>query len=117
MSPFFDRIFNTDMKEKEAGRIKIKDIPPETFQLMLDFIYTGSLFGDEQAKGRPSSDVLLIQLLNCAEKYGIDELKEQVENEICANLTMTNAMKFVDALNTHRADEAVVRKVLEFCNT
>ena len=110
----FDRMLSTAMAEKESGRVKIRDVAPQAVQLMLDFIYTGSLFRDEKTKNRVP-DELLVQLLNCAEKYGIEALKDQVGLEICANLTVMNAIMFVDAVKTYGADERVVGEVLEFC--
>ena len=110
-------MLNTDMKEKETGRIKINDVRPETVQLMLDFIYTGQLNFEKGTNNGSPLDELLVQLLNCAEKCGINYLKDQVGNEICENLTVMNTTKFVDTLNTLKAGDGIVGKVLEFSET
>ena len=114
MSPVFDRMLETDMSEKETGVIKIVDVTPETVQLMLDFIYTGKLFSKKDPKDKPS-DQVLIQLLDCAEKYGIDELKDQLGRKICEHLTVANAIPFFESLKLYKMDEKIGGKVLEFC--
>ena len=114
MSPVFDRMLETDMSEKETGVIKIQDVTPETVQLMLDFMYTGKLFAQKDTKDKPS-DQELIQLLDCAEKYGIDELKDQVGQKICENLTVMNAIQLFESLKIYKMDQKIGGKVLEFC--
>ena len=99
----FDPMLDTEMSEKETGRIKIKDFQPETIQRMLDFLYMGTLFAEQERKER-LSDQVLIQLLDCAKKYWIHELKDQVGHEICENVTVTNAIQFVDILKTYKGD-------------
>ena len=113
-SSVFDRMLDTEMSEKETGRIQIKDFQPEAVQRMLDFLYTGTLFAEQERKER-LPDQVLVQLLDCAEKYGIHELKDQVGHEICENVTVTNAIQFVDVLKMYKVDEALVSNVLAFC--
>ena len=110
MSPVFERMLETNMKEAASKRITIIDVESEAVERTVNFIYTGKLFSQAD---RPS-DNSIIQLLHCAEKYAIADMKKEVLNQMVCRLTVNNAIRFVDAMKTYNGDKASVAKVLEF---
>lgn len=99
------------MKEAVTRQIVIVDVQPDTIQRMMEYIYKGELFSEEE---KPT-DEALVQLLHCGEKYELANLKKQVLTEIVSRLSVHSALKFFKALKTYNADEATLAEVLEYC--
>ena len=96
-SPFFSKLFNSDMREKEEGVIRFEEISESILGVILKFIYTGSIKvnGENAMNLIMAADYLLLESLkviagrflekkmstdNCistfhfAEKYRCEEL-------------------------------------------
>ena len=109
----FSTMLDTDMKEAASGRIKVEDVHPETIGQMLDFIYKGEMFApDQEAK---VSDETIIELLHCADKYEIDELKKQFVKFMLDVMSPSNAIKFATALEQNRAESRTVDEFNKYC--
>lgn len=109
MSSVFNAMMETNMEEAASGRIKVDDVRPETIGRMLKFIYSGKLIGENV------SDYVLIELLHCADKYEIAELKETVARCMLGRLSHSNAIKFATALELYRGGYAVVKDLINYC--
>ncbi|XP_062578706.1 BTB/POZ domain-containing protein 6-like, partial [Saccostrea cucullata] len=103
-SPVFDAMFYGDLAE--AKEIKIPDIEPPSFDVLLRFLYCG----DVEIK----KDTV-IGALYAAEKYDVVALKEAMESYLDKNITnqtvfsvFENAMLF--------GLEALYKKCIEFIN-
>ena len=99
------------MEEAASRRIVIDDFEPEAVGRMIDFIYKGTLFSQEETP----SDESIIELLDCAEKYEITDLKKEVLHQICYRLTVNNAIEYAKAVKTFNGDYVTLTKILEFC--
>ena len=109
-SPFFSKLLNSDMREKEEGVIRFEEISESILGVILKFIYTGSIeVNRKNAKNLIiAADYLLLESLkviagrflekqmsnyNCistlhfAEKYGCQELVLRSTNFIQDNFT------------------------------
>lgn len=86
-SDVFASMFDCDMVEKETSRVKILDIEPTIFKLLLQYIYSGKLDFNNVDE--------LIKLSLAADKYAIQSLVDICGYHIYHNITVNNA---VDAL-------------------
>ena len=107
-SPVFARMLEADMKEASVGRIEIADVESETIECLLCFIYNGALSTDLL-----SGDIL-IELLRCADKYDMIELKAETLKRMDVSLSTENVIKLVSAAKTHGADEETLNQMLLF---
>ena len=80
---------------------------------MLAFAHTGKFFGQENTK--VALDEAVIELLHCADKYEIADLKEEVVRFMKATLSCSNAIKFATAVELYRGDQATVNEFYSFC--
>ena len=103
-------MLDTDMKEANSGRIKIEDVAPLTLERMLDFMYTGKLF----PTGQSVTAALIIQLLHCADKYEMDEMKESVLAQMKSSLSTANALEFTQAAQLYGASMRFLDEYMEF---
>ena len=81
-SAVFEAMFTHDLKEKATGRVDIEDIDAETFQALLEFVYTGVV-----------SDLtgLADRLLPAAKKYRLDGLSQACSSCLVKELTVDGA--------------------------
>ena len=113
MSPVFATMLGTDMKEAASGRIQVEDVGPGAVERMLNFMYTGKLFPTDEKN--PVTDELIIELLHCADKYGIAVMKENVLARIRSSLSTRNALKFAQTAELYGAEKKFVGEILQFC--
>jgi BTB/POZ domain len=84
-SPVFDKLFTADMKESRSNQCIVKDIEPEIFQHLLQFVYGGKLPEDIAA--------VALKLFEAAHYYDIGGLKEICKQKLMEKLTTENAME------------------------
>ncbi|KAI6206484.1 hypothetical protein M3Y94_00916800 [Aphelenchoides besseyi] len=69
--PFFDSMFNSELREQNSYDIPIKEIPSDTLEQILNFVYTGRIYVDAEnvESLMKSADFLQMQLLSrrCSE--------------------------------------------------
>ena len=104
-------MLETNMREATAGRIVVEDVGLETIENMLNFVYKGTLNHSTDSL----SDDMLIELLYCADKYDVVELKVESLRRMQSKLSMENAMKFAKAAKSFRADEEILNSMFHFC--
>ena len=83
VSPFFARLFQSEMKEKEEGIIRFKEISASILEDVLKFIYTGHLmiFNERNAKDLIiAADFLL---LVCLKTFAGRFLEQRLSNSNC----------------------------------
>ena len=83
VSPFFDKAFQSEMKEKEEGIIRLEEISASILEGVLEFIYTGHviILDERNAKDLVITVdyLLLVSLKTIAERF----LKERLTNSNC----------------------------------
>ncbi len=82
-SPVLRAMFQSPMTEAATRRLEIKDLPPDMVDVMLLFIYTGNV---------PNLSEVAAELLDAAEKYQIDQLKDLCEQQLTETTDIGNAV-------------------------
>jgi speckle-type POZ protein len=92
-SPVFAAMFQHDMQENKANKVKITDISSAVFGQTLHFIYTGQC----KLKG------IAEELFFVADKYQIEGLKQMCENHLHKNLKVDNAVRLLILSDMHQS--------------
>ena len=85
-------------KAEQLLKIEVDDVDREVFGVMLTFIYTGDLKKKTSYFGTPLEKFLTekaSELLEAADKYQLDLLKEVWEEKLCSMLNVENSMEFL----------------------
>jgi len=96
-SKYFERMFDTPLRENESNEIVVPDIEPNVFKAMLEFLYSG-------LPPRNLADVSL-ELLTVADKYGMEQLATMSETSVLANLdakTVVDTLLVAEMLNNEK---------------
>jgi len=91
-SPVFQRMFQTEMKEKKSGQVDIEDLKPEVVSEMLKFIYSWECASINDSK---TSDQDVIDLIEAADKYQLELLKHLCEDALCTRIKVESSLKFL----------------------
>ncbi|CAL8116489.1 unnamed protein product [Orchesella dallaii] len=93
-SSVFDAMFSADMMERETATVKIDDFDKEVVKGMLDHLYTGetNVMADRAQ-----------ELLQIAEKYNLEGLKEDCEYSIADKLNKDNVAEILALAHSHNA--------------
>ncbi|CAL8116487.1 unnamed protein product [Orchesella dallaii] len=93
-SSVFAAMFNANMMEREMATVKIDDYDKEVVKGMLDHLYTGetTVMANRAQK-----------LLQIAEKYNLEGLKEDCEYSIAHKLNKDNVAEILALAHTHNA--------------
>jgi len=83
-SKYFERMFDSPLRENESNEIVVPDVEPNVFKAMLEFLYSG-------LPPRNLTDVSL-ELLTVADKYGMEELAIISETSALENLGAHNVV-------------------------
>ncbi|XP_057326399.1 uncharacterized protein LOC130668235 [Microplitis mediator] len=93
-SPVFAVMFNTDMTEKRANSINIKDFDVDTVKEVMRFMYSGEV--------EPIDDSdLLLKLLSFAHMFQVDKLKNFCEYELTECLSVDNIIKILVGIDNY----------------
>lgn len=98
-SPFFAKMFKSDMQEAADKRGELKDIEPDTFEEMLKFIYSGRLTA--------TADHLAMDLFIAADLMQVEGLKEICVEKITKNLNKENALAVYDLADRFNVAETM----------
>ena len=85
-------------KAEQLLKIEVDDVDREVFGVMLTFIYTGDLKKKTSYFGTPLEKFLIekaSELMEVADKYQLDLLKEVWEEKLCSMLNVENSMEFL----------------------
>ncbi|KAG4966653.1 hypothetical protein JHK84_041224 [Glycine max] len=92
----FARMFTNGMSESMSSEVTLRDVPPEAFKAMLNFLYDGQL-NDKVI----DSGALLLQLLLLADQFGVTFLQQECckmlleclsEDSVCPLLQVVSSM-------------------------
>lgn len=87
-SEVFDKIFTSEMEEKNKNQCKVVDMQPDMFEHLLRFIY---------GLGLPKNlEGIAMKLFEAAHYYGIKSLTEICSNEILLTLSKENAVEIFE---------------------
>mgnify|MGYP003330305082 CR=1 FL=1 len=97
-SEVFRAMFQADMVEKRTKKVTIKDMDSDVVREMLHFIYTGVTNEDVlKEKSR--------ELLNLAEMYQLEVLRNICEDKLCSTLEISNSIKYLVLGDIQQADK------------
>ncbi|KAH9403206.1 hypothetical protein TYRP_015084 [Tyrophagus putrescentiae] len=94
-SPVFAAMFrHEDTKEAQEKKVMIPDVRADVFKDFLQFVYTGV---------RPKCGRLTTELLTLADKYQVEELKENCEEYLSATLSAPTVIPRLKVAALHSA--------------
>jgi len=98
-----------DSKLKEKGAVKIKDIYPENFKVLLKYVYGHDTTGDLEFSEADS-------MLYVAEKYLMSNLKNKVALRLIALLTPDNVCSLITnpAVSTQLQLKSAISEILQY---
>ena len=102
-------MFQDPTKENSTHQVKIEDIEPEVFQVLLHFLYTGRL-------NSLTMETMAAKLFIVAEKYVLDELKLQCENYLSLQMSPVNCAELIlhdDLLNPAEYMKKVLKEAAQ----
>ncbi|KAJ8683727.1 hypothetical protein QAD02_019519 [Eretmocerus hayati] len=92
----FASMFEHKTKESEENIIRITDIDFEVMAEIIRFIYTGQVC---------NINTFVKEILVAADKYGIDELKDQCSQYLCRLLMVDNVLSLISFADLYRMDK------------
>ena len=104
-SPVFRGMFQAEMKEKETKTVEIQDLDPDVMLEMLKFFYIGSC--NIHQKNPDPEDVM--GLLEAADKYQVDVLKDICEEAMISILEPNNCLRILDCADMYGAQDLKTR--------
>ncbi|KAM0868384.1 hypothetical protein ACQ4PT_041370 [Festuca glaucescens] len=103
---FEEQLFDDPVTEteKDMRHVKVTDIDPTVFKMMLHYIYTDSLPPcDDDGEGyRPA---VMQHLLVAADRYALDRLKQMCEEELCKRLDVHTVTTTLALANKHHCEK------------
>lgn len=100
-SPVFRAMFQAEMKEKDSRQLVIRDLKATVIPEMLKYIYTGSCCVKDE---KPDMEEVSA-LLEAADKYQMDVLKEMCEKVLSSTLLIDNALQLLSLGDMHSAHD------------
>ncbi|CAM0902586.1 unnamed protein product [Alopecurus aequalis] len=113
-SPVFRAQLVGPMAEKDMRCIKVVDLEPDIFDMMLRYIYTDSLPPCEDEGGY--STTVMQHMLVAADRYGIERLKQMCEEELCKRIDVETVI-FTYALATQHQCNRLKDACTEFMSS
>ena len=102
-SPVMRATFQSPMLEAATRRVEIRDLSPDIVDAMLTFMYTGDV---------PNPAEMASELLEAAERYQMDQLKDMCEQELIGTMNIDNALALLFLGDRYHAPE-LRRKAVE----
>ncbi|XP_044576438.1 speckle-type POZ protein-like [Cotesia glomerata] len=94
-SPVLAAMFTHDMSEKKSNEVFITDISSDTFEKLLQYIYTDQVSDLDSIAG---------DLLEAADKYQLQSLKKKCEESLCKSLKPDNLISMMNFAERHNAE-------------
>ncbi|KAJ4798025.1 BTB/POZ and MATH domain-containing protein 2 [Rhynchospora pubera] len=99
-SPVFRAQFFGPMIDSKSDCIKIEDVKPDIFRLMLQFVYTDNVALQEEL-----SFEMAQHLLVAADRYSLDRLKLICEEKLSASLDVETAATTLVLAEQHNCEQ------------
>lgn len=93
-SPVFAAMFKHDMKESNTGVVVVKDIERDAFYELLHYIYSGRT-------SVSMTEAIAQALFAAADKYNVNELKNECAGFLLARVTEATAQKMFEVASRH----------------
>ncbi|XBI58824.1 hypothetical protein VPH35_039997 [Triticum aestivum] len=104
-SPVFGAQFYGPMAEKDdMPRVKVIDVEPDIFQMMLHYIYKDSLPLPPADDEGGYSVAAMQHLMVAADMYGLERLKLMCEDELCKIMDASTVMSTYALANQHHCN-------------
>ena len=100
-SPVFRAMFQAEMKEKNTRQVEIQDLKAKVIPEMLKYIYNGTCCINDT---KPDIEIVSA-LLEAADKYQMDILKEMCETVLSGTLVIDNALQLLSLGDMHTAHD------------
>jgi len=94
-SKYFETMFSGGMAESNQNSVTLSDVGAKTFELLLHYIYTGSV--------SQSADLLSTELLILADRFLLEDLKSKCEVAIAKTVDKSNAVELLSMAHTYSA--------------
>ncbi|CAO2192150.1 unnamed protein product [Urochloa humidicola] len=108
-SPVFKAQLLGSMADAKMRYITLHDVKPATFQILLQFIYTDALPGDEELAVQISSSTAAIELfqdlLGAADMYQLDRMKLVCARRLWERVSAENVATVLGCAETHSCPE------------
>ncbi|XP_055951480.1 speckle-type POZ protein-like [Argiope bruennichi] len=108
-SPYFKRMFDSQMKERVQNSITITDISASTLKNLIKFLYSAYFFDNDKSNNIEE----LFDLYYGADKYEVIDLKALCACKIKNNVTADNVCKILLLAHRHN-DEDLEREAMDF---
>ncbi len=95
-SPVFAAMFSHEFTENVSHHVDVPDIEPEIFKEVLRFIYNGRTTKMKE---------MAVKLFFAADKYLLDELKQQCQSQSINRMSAENCMELLFLPNHHPAEQ------------
>jgi speckle-type POZ protein len=107
-SKVFAAMFEHATKEKQSNQVEIEDIRHDVFRELLRFIYTGRVSSKTMEK-------MATKLFFAADKYFLDQLKNECEAHLLRQMTSDNCMELLLLLgDEHLQVEHLKKEAVDF---
>ncbi|RLM75724.1 BTB/POZ and MATH domain-containing protein 2-like [Panicum miliaceum] len=101
-SPVFDAELLGPMAERDARRVvRIEDMEPAVFEMLLHFIYTDSPPGSLEGYSTATAQDLLV----AADRYGVERLKLMCAEKLCKSIDVSTVMTTLALADQHHCQE------------
>jgi len=108
-SRFFATALDIAMVEKREGKVVVKEVKPETFKKVVGYMYEEKLEDEEEGMD-------LGELLEAADRFDMEELKEDIFDKVKGDINTTNVLtigNLADTFNARRLLQACVQFLVE----
>lgn len=111
-SPVFEAMFYGKFSYDKTNSIAITDINYDTFELFMDYIYTGEL------KLRENDEAgSLIEISYCAQKYLIDDLRKVCLNKLAELINREKVFKLLAKSFEHHLEDFLISCLYYFVDS
>lgn len=88
---YFVKLFSVEMNGKDLKWVKFEDIDSETLEIIVDFIYTGATYFDDD----PIEQETHKKVLHAANKFGIEDLKLRCSENLINQIKHENVFELL----------------------
>lgn len=96
-------MFSSDFKDSKSPEIEFKDFEPDSFKVILMFIYTNRI--------PKNFEHIAVDLLVASHMFQLNVLTKVCESQLCKTITLHNCLDlllFADLYNQNELKEAVI---------
>ncbi|GJN36640.1 hypothetical protein PR202_gb25520 [Eleusine coracana subsp. coracana] len=108
-SPVFNKELYGWAKESTSRVVEVEEIKPDAFKALLHYIYTDTLLitpddNDVEEDDDSKRTTKVRDLLEAADRFGVERLKLMCEHELCKVVSVKNMATMLNFADKHRCD-------------